>query len=210
MEDGTKRLTAQEEFWKGGFGDDYCDRNQSKALTASRIAFFVKALARAGSIGSAIEMGPNVGINLLSLRTLFFDISLTAVEINEKAATAARLNDPQADVLCQSFLDFLPDRQWDLAFARGVLIHINPEMLPRAYEVLYKCAARYVLVAEYYSPRPVEVEYRGHSGRLFKRDFAGEMMDAYPDLELVDYGFVYHRDPLFRQDDITWFLMRKH
>jgi len=29
------------------------------------------------------------------------------------------------------------------------------------------------------------------------------------DLELVDYGFVYHRDPVFPQDDINWFLMKK-
>jgi spore coat polysaccharide biosynthesis protein SpsF len=44
---------------------------------------------------------------------------------------------------------------------------------------------------------------------LFKRDFAGEMMDRYPDLKLLDYGFVYHRDPAFPDDDITWFLMEK-
>jgi hypothetical protein len=28
-------------------------------------------------------------------------------------------------------------------------------------------------------------------------------------MHLCDYGFVYHRDPLFPQDDITWFLMEK-
>jgi hypothetical protein len=43
----------------------------------------------------------------------------------------------------------------------------------------------------------------------FKRDFAGEIMDRFPDLRLVDYGFVYHRDPQFPQDDFTWFLMEK-
>jgi spore coat polysaccharide biosynthesis protein SpsF len=26
---------------------------------------------------------------------------------------------------------------------------------------------------------------------------------------LVDYGFAYHRDPAFPQDDITWFLLEK-
>lgn len=56
---------------------------------------------------------------------------------------------------------------------------------------------------------PVVVSYRGHEDRLFKRDFAGEMLDRYPDLELVDYGFVYHRDPNFPQDDPNWFLLRK-
>jgi len=51
--------------------------------------------------------------------------------------------------------------------------------------------------------------YRGHTDRLFKRDFAGEIMDRHPKMELVDYGFAYRRDPNFPQDDITWFLMEE-
>lgn len=34
-------------------------------------------------------------------------------------------------------------------------------------------------------------------------------MDKFPDCQLVDYGFVYHRDNNFSQDDITWFLLEK-
>jgi len=52
--------------------------------------------------------------------------------------------------------------------------------------------------------------YRDHTDRLFKRDFTGEMLDMFSDLELVDYGFVYRRDPIFPQDDITWFLLEKN
>ena len=65
------------------------------------------------------------------------------------------------------------------------------------------------MVAEYYNPTPVSINYRGHTDKLFKRDFAGEIMDMYPNLKLVDYGFIYHRDDAFPQDDITWFLMEK-
>ena len=97
----------------------------------------------------------------------------------------------------------------DLSLIKGVLIHINPDMLPVVYEKLYTASRRFVLVCEYYNPSPVAISYRGHADRLFKRDFAGEMMDKYPDLKLVDYGFAYRRDPAFPQDDITWFLMEK-
>jgi len=31
----------------------------------------------------------------------------------------------------------------------------------------------------------------------------------YQDLQLIDYGFVYHRDPNWPQDDLHWFLMEK-
>jgi spore coat polysaccharide biosynthesis protein SpsF len=90
-----------------------------------------------------------------------------------------------------------------------VLIHINPDELAGVYDMMLKASSRYILIAEYYNPVPVEVAYRGHGGVLFKRDFAGEMMDRSGSLRLVDYGFVYHRDPLFPQDDGTWFLMER-
>jgi pseudaminic acid biosynthesis-associated methylase len=92
---------------------------------------------------------------------------------------------------------------------KGVLIHINPDFLGHVYEKLYKTALKYICIVEYYNPTPVEVSYRGYSGHLFKRDFAGEVLDKYTDLNLVDYGFVYHRDHNFPADDLTWFLLEK-
>jgi spore coat polysaccharide biosynthesis protein SpsF len=65
-------------------------------------------------------------------------------------------------------------------------------------------------VAEYYNPVPVAITYRGHEDRLFKRDFVGEIMDRHPQMELVDYGFAYRRDPNFPQDDINWFLLERN
>jgi pseudaminic acid biosynthesis-associated methylase len=100
------------------------------------------------------------------------------------------------------------DRQFDLTFTKGVLIHINPHQLAQVYENLVALSSRYVLVSEYYNPSPVSVSYRGAEDRLFKRDFAGEMMDRFG-LSLVDYGFSYYRDPYFTNDDGTWFLMEK-
>ena len=53
------------------------------------------------------------------------------------------------------------------------------------------------------------VKYRGHENRLFKRDFAGEFMARHLSFRLRDYGLVYHADPAFPQDDVTWFLMER-
>ena len=53
------------------------------------------------------------------------------------------------------------------------------------------------------------VNYRGHEDRLFKRDFCSELMEKYNDLTLIDYGFGYRNDPVFKQDDLTWFLLKK-
>ena len=108
-----------------------------------------------------------------------------------------------------SILEFQPQSTWDLVLIKGVLIHINPDELSQVYDKLVAVSNRYLLVAEYYNPAPVAIPYRGHTDRLFKRDFAGEIMDRYPQMKLLDYGFAYRRDPDFPQDDITWFLMEK-
>jgi hypothetical protein len=44
---------------------------------------------------------------------------------------------------------------------------------------------------------------------LFKRDFAGEILNKYQDIKLVDYGFVYRHDNAFPLDDVTWFLLKR-
>ena len=89
------------------------------------------------------------------------------------------------------------------------MIHINPDCLENVYDILYEHSNKYICLTEYYNPTPVEVSYRGNEKRLFKRDFTGEIMDRYPDLKLLKYGFIYHRDYNFPGDDLTWFLMEK-
>ena len=97
----------------------------------------------------------------------------------------------------------------DLSISSGVLIHINPEGLNSAYQLLYASSRRLILISEYFNPSPVTITYRGHSDRLFKRDFAGEFWSKYPSLKLVDYGFVWSKDPVAPKDDTTWFLFEK-
>jgi pseudaminic acid biosynthesis-associated methylase len=200
--------TEQEKFWAGEFGSEYIGRNQSATLKASNVAFFSKILNRTQNVRSVIEFGANIGLNLLAIRELIPGIAVSGVEINETAAAALR-QIPGAKVYAESLLDFNPDEPRDLALIKGVLIHLNPEKLPTVYDLLYRSTNRYLCIAEYYNPAPVEMNYRGHQEKLFKRDFAGELLDRFPDLQLLDYGFAYHRDPQFPQDDITWFLFEK-
>jgi len=201
--------TEQEAFWAGEFGSDYISRNQGDRLLASNLDFFVKALRGTRNLGSCIEFGANIGMNLRALKLLYPDLDASGIEINAEAARQLAEVIPADQVINASILDFKPTRTWDLTLIKGVLIHLNPEVLAEVYDRLVECSGRYLLVAEYYNPSPVAIPYRGHSDRLFKRDFAGEIMERHPVLKLVDYGFAYRRDPNFPQDDITWFLMEK-
>lgn len=200
--------TEQEEFWAGKFGNEYTERNNN-AIICSNISIFSKILNRTRNITSCLELGANRGLNLIAISELIPNIKMKAVEINEVAATECN-KIPNVDVFKGSIFDYeIEPETYDIVFTKGVLIHIAPEKLEGVYKTLYESSKKYVLVAEYYNPTPIEVSYRGNSEKLFKRDFAGEMLDKYEDLELVNYGFVYHRDYSFPQDDITWFLMEK-
>jgi pseudaminic acid biosynthesis-associated methylase len=201
--------TEQEAFWEGDFGDEYTKRNRGSGWVAANTAFFSKVLARTQKVRAVLELGSNIGLNLMALRQLLPAAKLSAVEINEKAAAELKSNVPDIDLHLSSVLEFEPDATWDLVFTKGILIHINPDKLPIVYELMYRASSRYLLVSEYYNPTPAEVAYRGHAGRLFKRDFAGDMLDMYSGLALIDYGFVYHRDTNFPQDDMNWFLLEK-
>ena len=205
----SKRRTDQEHFWAGEFGSEYIKRSNTAELLASNIHLFALALDHAEKISSGIEFGANIGMNLRALQALYPGIDLTAVEINPDAAAQLRAVVGGGRVYEGSILDYPVTHQVDLVLIKGVLIHIDPSQLDHVYEKLYQAAKRYILVCEYYNPIPVAVSYRGHDDRLFKRDFAGELLDRFPDLSLLKYGFAYHRDPAFLQDDSTWFLLEK-
>lgn len=202
-------LTPQERFWAGEFGTEYILRNQGEQLLASNLNFFSNSLARVEGLSSCVEFGANIGMNLRAIKLLYPKASLNGIEINPDAAKILSEFVGESNVYHGSIFDYPVTEQMDLSLIKGVLIHINPDMLGKVYQKLYEASKRYILVCEYYNPSPVTINYRGHMDRLFKRDFAGEMLDLYQDLKLIDYGFAYRRDPSFPQDDITWFLMEK-
>lgn len=202
-------VTEQESFWAGEFGNQYVARNRGPAAQAASIALLASILPYSPGIESALELGTNRGLNLQSLSILKPELSLHGVEINANAVAALQQALPQVTAYHTAIQDFVPPRRYDLVLTMGVLIHLAPETLPNVFRMMDSCAARYVLMYEYYNPTPIEVPYRGHSGRMFKRDFAGEFIDLHPHWKLRAYGCTYRRDPAFAHDDANWFLMER-
>lgn len=200
--------TEQESFWAGDFGDQYTTRNNSAEVVAGNISLFQKALDKKVRPASVIEFGANRGMNILALKNLLPNASFAALEINESAVKELKEIEG-VNAIQTSILDYAPTQKYEMSLIKGVLIHINPDELQSVYQKLYESSSKYIMVAEYYNPSPMAIPYRGHEDRLFKRDFAGEILDKYADLRLVDYGFCYHRDVTFPLDDITWFLLEK-
>ena len=156
-----------------------------------------------------MELGANIGANSVALKNLYPDINIQGVEINSLAFKKLAKVLGKKNSFNQSIESFNGKKKYDLVFTKGVLIHINPENLEKIYEKMFKLSKKYILIIEYFNPKPVSNEYRGHNEKLFKRDFAGEILKKYNSLRLIDYGFSYHGDYSFPQDDLTWFLLEK-
>lgn len=202
-------MSEQEQFWSGAFGDEYIQRNRSEQLVAGNISLFAEALRDSRNISSVLELGANIGMNLRALRMLYPNALMRGVEINRQAADILKDEIGHKNTIEASLLDGVHFGTADLVLVKGVLIHLPPDRLSEIYDLLFNSTNRLILICEYYNPTPMNLPYRGNENKLFKRDFAGEMLLRFPDLRLLKYGFRYRNDPVFPLDDITWFLLEK-
>ena len=199
--------SSQEEFWAGKFGAEYIYRNNDETLLDSNIALFSDIFSNVENIPlTFLELGANIGMNIKAIQKLIPKAEFTGIEINHEACLL--LAQTGCEVVETSIMNASIVKKFDFVFSKTVLIHLPPEQLIPTYRKMYEYTNRFILIAEYYNPTPVEVTYRGNADKLFKRDFAGEFLDLFPDVTLKNYGFVYHRDPK-PQDDINWFLLEK-
>ncbi len=220
LQAGELRRTSA--LWAGEFGDRYTERNARD--TFSDLLFWSRVLRHIRP-RSALEFGAGDGQNIAALQRLGVG-NLQAVEINESAARRALRNCAPPSWCCMArslpagiggepAIIFVGDalsvaglRPAELVLTKGFLIHVAPDNLQQMYERIYNHSTRYIALAEYYSPQPRMIPYRGQDNALWARDFAGEMLDRFPALRLIDYGFAYRRD-VSPQDDVTWFLMER-
>lgn len=209
-------MTDQERAWAGEHGDDY--NRRSPGDEEANYHFFEKIFGgiygglsgQFRPMNSILELGAGQGANLRALRRFLPPSAyFTAVELNAQACEVLHATGSADCVIHESALHWAPKQIWDLVLTKGFLIHIHPAELLLAYRVIHQAAARWILICEYYNPTPVNVPYRGRDDLLWKRDFAGELLDRYSDLRLIDYCFFYHRDPVASQDDVTAFLLEK-
>lgn len=208
-----KYRTKQEARWAGELGERYTKHNtiyvpaqnkntRTRNLEHARINtnLFKRALKGRPrkNIKSVLEFGANVGLNLIAIKKLLPGAIIHAVEINEGAAE--HLHKVSDQVYLQSIFDDI-DVRADLVISKGLLIHINPKYRKRAYKKLYEHSARYIFLAEHHAKIPEVVEYRGYKDAFWKRNFIGEMLKRYPDLQVLRSGIIH--------STFEWHLMEK-
>ena len=156
------------EFWRGDFGKEYTKRNRLN--WRDRVNFWDHILDLTGAT-SVLDVGCNAGWNMLAIKSIS-DIPMSGVDVNEDAIQEAQSHG--FDVIegrADQVADLFGHGSADLVVTSGVLIHIAPDDLIPSMTAIRDVSARYVLAVEYNSDTVQEVEYRGHKGRLWKRDF---------------------------------------
>jgi pseudaminic acid biosynthesis-associated methylase len=198
----TARLEA---LWAGEFGDAYSVRNADAA--EGRRPFWVERHERL-AFTSALEVGCNVGANLEHLAALLGPERVAGVDINAAALERVHERLPGVDVRVAPART-LPheDGAFDLVFTTGVLIHQPPAELPRVTDEIVRCSRRFVLSGEYRADDLEEVPYRGQRRALFRQDYGRLFRERFPQLELVEQGFLAREDGVW--DDLTFWVFER-
>lgn len=166
-------------FWAGEFGDAYTRRN--RVDWRARIPFWRTILEMTGA-RSVFEFGCNAGWNLSAIQRVDQWVQAAGYDVNEGAVNQAQA----AGLDAFRDQDLYRDTPYELTFTAGVLIHTPPADLQQTMRRLVDLSSDWVLAVEYYDEQGVEVEYRGHAGRLWKRPYGKLYQDM--GLELVETG----------------------
>lgn len=193
-----------EQLWSGEFGDAYVERN--RAAGNCRESFWQKILVEFDA-QTVLEIGCNIGVNLRWIAALRAPQQVYGVDINLKALNELRRTLPDVNAMWSPGRE-LPfrDRWFDLVFTMGVLIHQPEGALPLVMAEIVRCSRRYVLCGEYFAETTTEVQYRGQSGALFKRNYGRIYQELFPELRLIQQGFL-GRDAGW--DDVTYWVFEK-
>jgi pseudaminic acid biosynthesis-associated methylase len=190
-------------MWAGEYGEAWTQRNDmgvdeidelyEERFGISRLELLNRFLGGLDRNVRILEVGANIGTQLLCLRELGFE-KLYGIDIQREAIERAHRERPSLDIIEGNLFDIpFKDGFFDLVFTCGVLIHVPDEELDRAMDEIVRCSSDYVFGHEYYAEDHSEITHRGHDGVLWKADFPSRYVGSRP-LELVDSIHLEHND----------------
>lgn len=196
--------TRNEALWASGFGDEYLVRNAE--VGAPRAGFW-DAFMASYPAQRVLEVGCTQGDNLVHIARHLPPHEVWGLDVNTVVLDALRVNAPGVNATWGSARS-LPFRDgwFDLTFTVGLLIHQPDEVLPLVMGELVRTSSRWIVCGEYHADEPTEINYRGHDGLLFKRDYGRIYTELFPELHLVEERFLTKDDGF---DRVTFSVLEK-
>lgn len=172
------------EFWRGDFGVAYNERNQPD--WKQRVPLLTHILEQTGAT-TFLDVGTNQGWNMLALRSINEQYMMSGVDVNQQALEKAQTAGFDVHIgSADQVVELFGEKAAELVITSGVLIHIAPEDLKAAMQAIVNVSSQYVLAIEYESQTEEEINYRGNTGKLWKRPF-GKLYEELG-LSLVETG----------------------
>lgn len=191
------------DLWAGDFGNDYTRRNS--ADPSARLQIWKTLLPR--HCESVLEVGANIGLNLEAIGR-FSVAELYGCEPNDLAREQLEdIVSPTHVTADYAHKIRFPDGIADLAFTMGVLIHIPTDKLLPSMREIHRCARRWIICGEYFSPSEEMIPYRGHDNALWRRDYGSLWLDNFPDLQCISTMFAWKR--MTGLDNLTFWVFEK-
>lgn len=190
-----EQKTEQISVWSGEFGKNYTDRNPAtleamnqlylQNFGVSRAEMNNQFLAFLPKDAKILEVGSNIGMQLLGLQTMGFT-RLYGIELQEYAVELSKMKTKKINIIQGSAFDVpFKDGFFDLVFTSGVLIHIAPEHINSALCEIHRVSKKYIWGFEYYSDNYQQIDYRGNENLMWKTNFADLYFSNFADLKIV-------------------------
>lgn len=204
--------------WKGQFGNDYSDRNQTTPeMLNSRRNLWMNLFQTMGyTPKSILEVGAGNGQNLIAIKDVFdvlgqkspIKCEMSAVEPNEESSSRLIADCPYVSTFRDADIYALPfnNSSVEFVFTSGVLIHIPPGELDKAMGEIYRVSSKSIFCLEYFAPDCEPIKYRDQEGMLWRNDF-GKLYAEKFKLRVVGYGFCWKF--ITGLDNLTWTLLEK-
>lgn len=205
QKDNELEVRRLENLWAGEFGNSYTQRNREAG--AGREIFWNHLFNDYVIKRGVLEIGCNVGVNLQWICQHISPQMVYGVDINAEAIQLLRQKLPDVNAIWSTAAELPFRSNWfDLVFTAGVLIHQPEASLQRVMAEIFRCSRRYVLCIEYFAEETIEVPYRDQKRALFKRNYGQLFEDAYPEMILIERGYL-GKDQGW--DDVTYWLFEK-
>ncbi len=187
--------TEQTNFWESEFGKEYTDRNTYTHEGLNNYYITNYGISKdklnqdfLGSLDKRIkilEVGCNVGMQLNALQKMGF-ANLHGIELQDYAVEKSKTITKDINIIQASgFAIPFEDNSFDLVYTHGVLIHINPNDLPKIMGEMTRVSANYIWGFEYYNEEVKQINYRGHDGFMWKGDYCDLFQKQNPKLKVV-------------------------
>lgn len=212
-------MSKEIDVWKGEFGDEYTERNMPDEKVLEFRKNFWGGLFSSLPVQahnepkSILEIGANVGANLVALEQLYKQyqksMDFYAVEINQAAKNILKNQDIRSLKILDGHASQIEcsTASMDITITCGVLIHIHPDALRATMSEIHRVSRRFIICCEYFSPEPRALKYRGEDGLLWTRDFGNEWLNGFPGLRCIGYSFAWKR--FTGMDNLTWWIFEK-